>query len=141
MNGFALVIFVALPLLGLALGARKLPLVFAGRRVTGRIVAFEALERGPSPEDERTIRYPVVEFADEAGRRVRRTMSGENPHGENAVGEPVKLVHPRGRPAAAVYDDKVTLWLVPALCFGPAVVFGLFSVAVLAWARLAGPST
>ncbi len=141
MNGFALVIFVALPLLGLALGASKLPLVLAGRRVTGRIVAHEALERGPSAEDERTIRFPVVEFADESGRKVRKTMSGEAPQGDNAVGERVKLVHPRGRPAAAVYDDKVTLWLVPALCFGPAVVFGLFGAAALAWARFAGSPT
>lgn len=136
MNTFVLVIFVLLPALGAILGARKLRLVLRGRRVTGRIVAHERRET-TSDADQRYIDYPVVEFADENGRKVRKTMSGEPPEGDNTRGSPVKLIHLRGRAAGAEFDNPVTLWLIPAICFGPAAVLALYIVLAFAWAKVA----
>jgi hypothetical protein len=135
-NWFVLIVFVLLPALGAVLAVRNWLLFRHGVRVTGHIVAHERIEPMSGSE---AIHLPVVAFSDLAGRSVRVTMSGESPHrGDeaNAVGARVKLVYPRDQPRRARYDERMLYWLVPCLCFIPAVTFAVFIGASLAWYAL-----
>ena len=138
MNWFVLSVFVVLPALGTALGLRNWLLFRNGIRVIGRIVAHERLDPMSGGE---TIYFPVVDFPDAHGRMVRVSMSGESPHAgdeANAVGAKVRLIYPRGRPKRARYEVRMLYWLVPSLCFIPALTFALFIGLSIAWYRLFG---
>jgi hypothetical protein len=137
-NWFVLILFVVLPALGTVLGIRNWLLFRQGVRVTGRIVAHERLD---AMSDGETVYLPVVDFPDVHGRAVRVTMPGESPHAgdeANAVGAKVRLVYPCGRPKRARYDVRMLYWLVPSLCFVPALTIALFIGLSIAWYRLFG---
>jgi Protein of unknown function (DUF3592) len=137
-NWFTLTVFVLLPALGTALGVVNWLFARRGVRVTGRIVAHEKIAQ---PLDAETILFPVVDFSDESGRIVRLTMSGESPHpgsAANAVGASVKLIYLRGYPKRARYDERALYWLVPALCFLPALALALVIAAMVVWYQLSG---
>ncbi len=131
-----LVIFVLLPALGLALGWRKLVLITQGVRVTAKVVGHEDRKADAGPEA-KTLRLPVVELRDESGSNVRVTLAQEAAPGTAEMGHPVRVVYPRGRPVAAAFDNPVSLWLIPALCFGPAILLLGWIVGAFIWARLA----
>lgn len=136
MNIPILVIFVLLPALGLALGWRKLVLIASGVRVTAKVVGHEDRQVDASPEA-KTLRLPVVELRDESGGAVRVTLAEEAAPGKAEMGHDVRLVYPRGRPVAAAFDNPVSLWLIPALCFGPAILLLGWIVGAFIWARVA----
>jgi hypothetical protein len=132
-NRFVLVVFVLLPLAGLVLGLRKWLLFWRGVRVEATILGFEK-SYSEASSDSSTLQLPIVELDD---RRVRVTLSSELPARHSAgVGDTVRLIHPRGNLKQATYDHPVTLWLVPAMCFGPALVFIVYIAAAVAWHRL-----
>jgi uncharacterized protein DUF3592 len=136
MNYFVLTIFVLLPLLGIVLAIRRWRFLRRGVRVSARIVGFETLHADASA-DRSTINLPIVEF-DSNGRRVRITLSGEPPEGDDyaSQGDTVRLIYPRGKPRRATYDNRIVLWLVPVLCFIPAAVFIVFIALSIGWYRL-----
>lgn len=134
MNWYVLILFVLLPALGTVLGIRNWLLFRYGIRVTGRIVGHERLEPMSGSE---TVHLPIVDFSAN-GRIMRVTMSGESPHagsGANDLGATVKLIHPHGRPKRVRYDERMLYWLVPAMCFAPALTLALGIGCALAWHR------
>ena len=133
MNGFVLTVFVILPACGAVLLLRRAFLLRFGVRVQAEIIGFETLDRGGSSEPE-SIRLPMVRFRTDTRQAVTLTLPSSSPYpGTPRVGDRLALVYPRGVPRRATYAHRLTLFLVPALCFVPAFVFGLFVAVSWTW--------
>jgi len=125
-NPFLIGLLVVLPACGALVLLRRWLLLRFGVRVQAEIIGFATLDRGASSEPE-AIQLPKVRFRADTRQTVTLTLRSSSPFpGTPAVGDRLALVYPRGAPGRATYAHPFSLFLVPALCFVPALGIGLF---------------
>lgn len=142
MNAVGFVLTSPLLLMGIGAGAwalRRYRYAIAiehGEEVPGRVVAFEEVEliSAPRPDagafgEPRFVRVAVVEFADAAGRRYRKTGMEGTGGRSLRIGSDVRVRYPIGDPERASVVGENNLAISAAIA-----AFAVF--ALLAWVKL-----
>jgi hypothetical protein len=105
--------------LGCVMGLKSRQLVSGGRRTTGRVVDLQ----GDSSSDGGTVYYPIVEFSDARGSKLRVKGSVGSAPAAFKLKEQVPVYYDPAHPEGAQIGTFGQLWLFPCILIGMGVVF------------------